>query len=109
YVPMKSVIQNIVSFSLRHTTIVYFLTALLVIVGVICLRNTPIEAFPDVTNTRARIITQWPGRSAEEIEKFVTLPIIKEMKTITSQSIPSTETASSPNGREGATKRSRNS
>lgn len=83
---MKSIIQNIVSFSLRHTTIVYFLTALLVIVGVICLRNTPIEAFPDVTNTRARIITQWPGRSAEEIEKFVTLPIMKEMNSIPKKS-----------------------
>src|SRR5690554_5215606 len=83
---MKSIIQNIVSFSLRHTTIVYFLTALLVIVGVICLRNTPIEAFPDVTNTRARIITQWPGRSAEEIEKFVTLPIMKEMNSILKKS-----------------------
>jgi cobalt-zinc-cadmium resistance protein CzcA len=37
--------------------------------------NTPIEAFPDVTNTRITIITQWPGRSAEEVEKFVTIPI----------------------------------
>jgi len=35
----------------------------------------PIEAFPDVTNTEISIITQWPGRSAEEIEKFVTIPI----------------------------------
>jgi cobalt-zinc-cadmium resistance protein CzcA len=35
----------------------------------------PIEAFPDVTNTEIDIITQWPGRSAEEVEKFVTIPI----------------------------------
>jgi cobalt-zinc-cadmium resistance protein CzcA len=35
----------------------------------------PIEAFPDVTNTEISIITQWPGRSAEEIEKFITIPI----------------------------------
>src|SRR5690606_9051473 len=60
----------------------FFLTGLLVIIGVISLKNTPIEAFPDVTNTRARIITQWPGRSAEEIEKFVTLPLMKQMNTI---------------------------
>src|SRR5690606_36562094 len=38
--------------------------------------------FPDVTNTRARIIRQWPGRSAEEVEKFITLPVSKEMNTI---------------------------
>lgn len=51
-------------------------------VGVISYFQMPIEAFPDVTNTRARIITQWPGKSAEEVEKFVTLPIMKEMNTI---------------------------
>lgn len=50
--------------------------------GIIAIQNTLIEAYPDVTNTRARIITQWPGRSAEEVEKFVTLPITREMNTI---------------------------
>ena len=34
-----------------------------------------LKRFPDVTNTEVTIITQWPGRSAEEIEKFVTIPI----------------------------------
>ena len=79
---MQKFIQNIVAFSLKNPIIIFFLTGLLVIIGVISLKNTPIEAFPDVTNTRARIITQWPGRSAEEIEKFVTLPIMKQMNTI---------------------------
>lgn len=79
---MQKFIQNIVAFSLKNPIIIFFLTGLLVIIGIISLKNTPIEAFPDVTNTRARIITQWPGRSAEEIEKFVTLPIMKQMNTI---------------------------
>ncbi len=79
---MQKFIQNIVAFSLKNPIIIFFLTGLLVVVGVISLKHTPIEAFPDVTNTRARIITQWPGRSAEEIEKFVTLPIMKQMNTI---------------------------
>lgn len=79
---MQKFIQNIVAFSLKNPIIIFFLTGLLVIIGVISLKNTPIEAFPDVTNTRVRIITQWPGRSAEEIEKFVTLPIMKQMNTI---------------------------
>jgi cobalt-zinc-cadmium resistance protein CzcA len=46
-----------------------------VIAGIVSYRNTPIEAFPDVTNTQITIISQWPGRSAEEVEKFVTIPI----------------------------------
>lgn len=83
---MQKFIQSIVSFSLKNSIIVFFLTALLIVAGVVSYMNTPIEAFPDVTNTRARIITQWPGRSAEEVEKFVTLPIMKKMNTIPKKS-----------------------
>jgi len=79
---MNKFIANIVAFSLRNSIIVFFLTFILLIAGVISYIHTPIEAFPDVTNTRARIITQWPGRSAEEVEKFVTLPIMKVVNTI---------------------------
>jgi cobalt-zinc-cadmium resistance protein CzcA len=45
------------------------------VIGFLCYQNTPIETFPDVTNTQVIIITQWPGRSAEEIEKFLTIPL----------------------------------
>ncbi len=79
---MTKIVQRIVSFSLKNYIIVLFLTALLVVSGIVAYLHTPIEAYPDVTNTRARIITQWPGRSAEEIEKFVTLPLMKELNTI---------------------------
>lgn len=79
---MTKIVQRIVSFSLKNYIIILFLTALLVVSGIVAYLHTPIEAYPDVTNTRARIITQWPGRSAEEIEKFVTLPLMKELNTI---------------------------
>ncbi|RZJ62964.1 MAG: efflux RND transporter permease subunit, partial [Flavobacterium sp.] len=79
---MQKLVQKIVAFSLKNSLIVFLMTGLMFIAGVISYIHTPIEAFPDVTNTRARIITQWPGRSAEEVEKFITLPITKEMNTI---------------------------
>jgi cobalt-zinc-cadmium resistance protein CzcA len=79
---MKKFVQNIVTFSLRNTTFILFATLALLFGGIYALKHTAIEAFPDVTNTRARIITQWPGRSAEEVEKLVTLPISKEMNSI---------------------------
>ncbi len=79
---MKKLVQNIVTFSLRNTTFVLFAAIGLFFIGIYALIHTPIEAFPDVTNTRARIITQWSGRSAEEMEKLVTLPISKEMNSI---------------------------
>ncbi|CCH55488.1 Protein helA [Fibrisoma limi BUZ 3] len=72
---MNKVIKSILSFSLKNRFFVFFITALSVVAGFISYQNTPIEAFPDVTNTQITIITQWPGRSAEEIEKFVTIPI----------------------------------
>jgi len=79
---MKKFVQGLVAFSLKNSLIVFFLTAILLVAGIVSYIHTPIEAFPDVTNTRARIITQWPGRSAEEVEKFITLPISKQMNTI---------------------------
>src|SRR5690606_2626145 len=79
---MKKLVQKIVTFSLRNTTVVLFAVMILLFGGIYALRHTAIEAFPDVTNTRTRIITQWPGRSAEEMEKLVTLPISKEVNSI---------------------------
>ena len=72
---MNKLLKSIIAFSLKNKYFILFSTALLLVVGVITFRNMPIEAFPDVTNTEISIITQWPGRSAEEIEKFVTIPI----------------------------------
>src|ERR1700751_5306440 len=72
---MNKVFKGILAFSLKNKYFIFAATIILVIYGVITFKNMPIEAFPDVTNTEISIITQWPGRSAEEIEKFVTIPI----------------------------------
>lgn len=72
---MNKFIKSIIHFSLRHRYLVFFLTAVLAVIGFESYRHTPIETFPDVTNTQVIIITQWPGRSAEEVEKFVTVPL----------------------------------
>jgi cobalt-zinc-cadmium resistance protein CzcA len=72
---MNKFLRNVIAFSLKNKYFIFFCTGLLLITGIITFRNMPIEAFPDVTNTEISIITQWPGRSAEEIEKFVTIPV----------------------------------
>lgn len=79
---MHKIVSSIIGFALGNHILVLFLTFLLFVGGIFCYVHTPIEAYPDVTNTRVQIISQWPGRSAEEVEKFVTLPIMKEMNTI---------------------------
>ncbi|MEI6823460.1 MAG: CusA/CzcA family heavy metal efflux RND transporter, partial [Bacteroidota bacterium] len=72
---MNKLIGNIIAFSLRNKFFIFFCTIVVIITGIYSFKNTAVDAFPDVTNTKIIIITQWPGRSAEEIEKFVTIPI----------------------------------
>jgi len=79
---MHKFVKNIIGFSLKNHILILFMTAILFIAGIISYIHTPIEAYPDVTNTRVRVITQWQGRSAEEVEKFVTLPIMRALNTI---------------------------
>src|SRR2546427_7634979 len=49
--------------------------AVLAAVGVRAYLNTPIEAFPDVTNAQVTVITQMPGYAPEEIERSITVPL----------------------------------
>jgi cobalt-zinc-cadmium resistance protein CzcA len=79
---MNKLVYHIITFSLKNRITVLFATLILVIWGVISFKNTPIEAFPDVTNTQIIIVTQWPGRSAEEVERFVTIPIELAMNPV---------------------------
>src|SRR5215467_15866598 len=72
---MQKILKSIIAFSLKNKYFVLSASAILVAAGIITFKNMPIEAFPDVTNTEVVIITQWSGRSAEEVEKFVTIPI----------------------------------
>lgn len=75
-------IKTIVAFSLSNKLFIFFMTAAVLVGGIVSYLDTPIEAYPDVTNTQIRIITQWPGRSAEEIEKFVTIPMEIAMNSV---------------------------
>jgi cobalt-zinc-cadmium resistance protein CzcA len=72
---MNKFIKNIIGFSIKNRAFTFFWVGVLVIAGFISFKNMPIEAFPDVTNTQIIIVTEWNGRSAEEIERFVTTPI----------------------------------
>ena len=79
---MNKFIKNIVAFSLKNKFFIYFLTIVIVALGIYSYKNTPIEAFPDFTNTQIIIVSQWRGRSAEEVEKFVTIPLEISMTSV---------------------------
>ena len=75
-------IRAIVDFALRNRLMVLGGLIVLTAWGVISFRNLPVEAYPDVANNYVQIITQWPGHSAEEIERQVTVPVEIQMAGI---------------------------
>ena len=68
-------LNRLVSFALDQPLLVFLLTLLFIGSGVMAFRALPVEAFPDVTDTQVQVITLFPGRAAEEVEKQVTMPI----------------------------------
>jgi cobalt-zinc-cadmium resistance protein CzcA len=68
-------IRAVVDFSLDNRFLVLLGAILLLVWGAISFASLPIEAYPDVANNYVNIITQWPGRAAEEVEQQVTIPI----------------------------------
>jgi heavy metal efflux system protein len=68
-------IRGLVDFALNNRFLVLAIAVILFIWGIISFNNLPIEAYPDVANNYVQVITQWPGRAAEEVEQQVTIPI----------------------------------
>jgi cobalt-zinc-cadmium resistance protein CzcA len=68
-------IGALVNFALKNRMLVLALGVLLLIWGIISFHNLPVEAYPDVADKYVWVITQWPGRAAEEVEQQVTIPI----------------------------------
>src|SRR5262245_57863477 len=68
-------IERLVAFALRQPLFVLLLTVLFIGAGVTAFVSLPIEAFPDVGDTQVQVITLFPGRAPEEVEKQVTIPL----------------------------------
>lgn len=68
-------IKRVVSFALHQPLFVVLGTILFIGGGIAAFRQLPVDALPDVTDTQVQVITLYPGRAAEEVEKQVTYPI----------------------------------
>ena len=75
-------IQKIVDLALRNRLLMLVMGLVLLVWGYISFRSLPVEAYPDVANNYVNIITQWPGRAAEEVEQQVTIPIEIQMNGV---------------------------
>src|SRR5689334_14316603 len=70
-----AMIRKLVDFALNHRFLILAAALLLIAWGVVSFHNLPVEAYPDVASNYVEIVTQWPGRAAEEVEQQVTIPI----------------------------------
>jgi cobalt-zinc-cadmium resistance protein CzcA len=75
-------IRGLVDFALNNRWLVLGLAIMLFAWGIVSFHNLPVEAYPDVANNYVQIITQWPGRAAEEVEQQVTIPLEIQMAGI---------------------------
>jgi cobalt-zinc-cadmium resistance protein CzcA len=67
--------RRLIQYAVHQPLFIVLGTLLFVMAGVIAFKNLSVEAFPDVTDTQVTVISLFPGRAAEEVEKQVTLPI----------------------------------
>ncbi len=68
-------IRALVDYAINNRFLMTALAVLLLVWGAISFHSLPVEAYPDVANNYVQVITQWPGRAAEEVEQQVTIPI----------------------------------
>jgi cobalt-zinc-cadmium resistance protein CzcA len=75
-------LRGAVDFALNNRLLIVAIALLLFIWGAISFHQLPVEAYPDVADNYVEIITQWPGISAEQIERQVTVPLENGMNGI---------------------------
>lgn len=68
-------IKRVVAFALYQPLFIVLGVILFIGAGLLAFNRLPVEAFPDVTDTQVTVISLYPGRAAEEVEKQVTIPL----------------------------------
>ncbi len=91
-------LERIVEFSIRRRGLVAVLSVVVVALGLFMVPKLPIDAVPDTTNVQVVVITDAPGLSAEEMERFVTFPVemglnglpeLEQMRSVTRSGLSS--------------------
>jgi cobalt-zinc-cadmium resistance protein CzcA len=84
-------IRALVDFALNNKFIVMAFGLLLLFWGAYSFHTLPVEAYPDIADNYVTIISQWPGRSAEEVEQLVTIPVETQMNGLPHLSVMRSE------------------
>src|SRR3989442_193640 len=75
-------IARVGAFALHQRFVTLALALLLTAGGIVSFHRLPIEAYPDVADVEVDVITLWPGHAAEEVERYITIQLEKEINGI---------------------------
>ncbi|MFA6568724.1 MAG: efflux RND transporter permease subunit [Victivallales bacterium] len=74
-----SFIERVIEWSSRNKFMVFMLVGALAMGGIFCMRNTPLDAIPDLTDVQVIVFSQWEGRSPDLVEDQITYPIVTKL------------------------------
>ena len=77
-----SMIERLIETSLNNRFLVFILTALVVVAGLLALRNTPLDAIPDLSDVQVIVFTEYPGQAPQVVEDQVTYPLTTAMLAV---------------------------
>src|SRR5262247_210209 len=80
--PVRIVMNALIAFALKHRAPMLVLFVMIFAGGIVAFRQLNIEAYPDPTPPMVDIVTQSPGLSAEEIERYITIPIETQLAAL---------------------------
>lgn len=79
---MDKFLKKITKYFIVNKYLSISITIILLATGLYCLQHLDTEAYPDFTNPTVQVITKMPGKSAEDVERLVTIPLEKELNGI---------------------------
>jgi Cu(I)/Ag(I) efflux system membrane protein CusA/SilA len=75
-------LRAIIDFSLRNKFFILLVTIALVLAGIFAIRNIPLDAIPDLSDTQVIIYTEWPGQAPQIVQDQITYPITTKMLSV---------------------------
>jgi Cu(I)/Ag(I) efflux system membrane protein CusA/SilA len=75
-------LRAVIDFSLRNRFMILLATGALTIAGIYALRNIPLDAIPDLSDTQVIIYTEWQGQAPQIVQDQVTYPLTTKMLSV---------------------------
>ncbi len=75
-------LKRIIEFSIKNKFLILAGTAALIFGGIYALRNIPLDAIPDLSDTQVIIYTEWPGQAPQLVQDQVTYPLTTKMLSV---------------------------